>query len=244
MSTWTSDALLSLRRPWAPGVAALCLMVLGGCLAPGDAGARRGFAAPEAEAPAPVRRIAFYDGQVVVDGPAGYCVDTGSVRRRGASRFVLLARCTSLGAEVGEAADPAVITVSVLPFDARAEQPVAAALAAAQAPARVLEEIDGDGVALVHLADGGDAVVPGGDPRHWRAGMVINGHLVGIAAYAEAGGVVAGPAGRGVLVEMAERMRMLSPRMREDKAPSATAPDKTPDAPARKPSNPAKAIPG
>lgn len=229
MSTWTSDA----ARLRLPCLALAGVLALGGCVAPG--GGALGFGAGQpSETRAPVRRVAFYDGKVVIEGPPGYCIDTDSVRRNGGGRFVLLARCASLGADTGEDADPGVITVSVLPFDADVEPPRAAQIAAAQRPAGVLAEIDGEDVALVHLAQGGDAVVPGGDPRHWRAGMVVNGHLVGIAAYAEAGGVLAGNAGRAVLSDMAARLRALSPTMRRVPAPD-TAAD-----PARKPSTPAR----
>lgn len=207
-------------------VAAILLMSLGGCLAPGATGAGRAFrAAPDQPTRPAVQRVAFYDGEVVVSGPPGYCIDTDSAVRRGRSRFVLLASCASLGADDGGLVDPAVITVSVLPFDVGAEHPTAAQIAASQAPTPALALIDADGVSLVHLGVGGDAVVPGGDPRYWRAGMVINGHLLGIAAYTEEGGVLAGPAGRDVLINMAGALRALSPALRRVAEPPAAPTD-------------------
>lgn len=155
----------------------------------------------------PVREVALYDGAVVVSGPPGYCIDSSANRRRGSGRFVLLASCASLGSEPGPFVEPAVFTVSVLPHDAAAVAPTAAQLAGSVAPAEVLARHEAEGVSVIHLAHGGEQVLPGGDPRYWRAGLVVNGHLVGLAAYAPAGGTLAGPDGRRSLMRMARDLR-------------------------------------
>ncbi|GAW34569.1 hypothetical protein RA2_01619 [Roseovarius sp. A-2] len=155
--------------------------------------------------------VAFYDGDVTVTGPRGYCIDRGSVKRSPGGRFALLASCESLTAQAGIAVEPAVMTVAVLPRAGGAEQPSAAAMAEALGPEAVRGAEDGDGLALVHVARGGDKVLPGGDPSHWRASMVINGHLVGLAAYGPEGGTVAGTGGRVLLRDLAEAMRDASP---------------------------------
>ena len=106
---------------------------------------------------------------------------------------------------------PAVITVSVLPFDAKAEQPSAQDMRRSLAPSKALDLIDGDGISLIHLADGGDEGVPGGDARYWRASLLVNGHVVGLAAYGSQGSDVAGRGGRNLLIDMAEHIREASP---------------------------------
>jgi hypothetical protein len=164
-------------------------------------------AAGEAGPDDALRAVAFYDGDVTVTGPRGYCVDRSSIKSNPGGRFALLASCESLTEQAGIAVAPAVMTVSVLPRAGGAEQPSAAAMAEALGPEAVRSAEDHDGLALVHVAGGGDTVLPGGDPAHWRASLVINGHLVGLAAYGPAGGVVAGPEGRRLLRGLAEAMR-------------------------------------
>ncbi len=221
MSTWTSDITGSARA----ALLGALILPLAGCLGegggtPGAMGFLSGGAAP-----APLRRIALYDGAVVVAGPPGYCIDGRAVRRGRAGNFVLLASCAQLSGSEALSVDPAMITVSVLSYTAGVTQPTAAQITRSAAPARALRELDGDGVSLVHLDSGGDAAVPGGDPRYWRAGMVVNGHLIGLAIYGGKGSAVAGDAGLNVLMEMAETLREESP----ERAPAA--PD-SPDAPA------------
>ncbi|WP_206019296.1 hypothetical protein [Roseovarius spongiae] len=163
----------------------------------------------------------FYGGAVVVSGPAGYCVDRRTVRRRAGGGFALLTTCAALSDEAAPPASPAVITVSVLPFDATARQPRASEIAARFAPVKPLAARDGKGIALLHLPQGGDRGVPGGDPRYWRASMVVGGHLVGLAAYGRRGSAVAGPEGGALLRDLAARIRAASPPA----APPAAAAD-------------------
>jgi hypothetical protein len=169
-----------------------------------------------------LRAVAFYDGDVTVTGPRGYCIDRGSIKQSPGGRFALLASCESLTEQAGIAVEPAVMTVAVLPRTRDAEQPSSAAMAEALGPEAVRRTEDGDGLALVHVARGGDEVLPGGDPAHWRASLVINGHLVGLAAYGPEGGTVAGDRGRDLLRDLAEAMRDASP-IREAPAARSTA---------------------
>ena len=203
MSIWTCKILRL-------GATASMAAVLAGC-SPTTGGGTVGLLSPSTEISAPVRSAALFDGAVVVAGPPGYCIDPNSVRQRAGSSFALLASCTSLTGSADLNVDPAVLTVSVLAFEAEAQQPPATDIAKSMSPAKVLEEIDGDGVSLVHFATGGSGGVPGGDPRYWRAGMVINGHVVALAAYGPAGSKVATTRGRVLLMDMAEALRDESP---------------------------------
>ncbi len=160
-----------------------------------------------AEAP---RRAAFYGGDVVVAGPTGYCVDPKSVQRRATSGFVLLASCGHLSGAPSGRVPAAVITVSILPRDARAQAPTAAQLAGPWRNAGVAQQADQGGVAMIQVARGGDSLLPQGDPRHWRGAMLINGHLIGLAVYGEAGAQVSGEAGKALLAGAARAMRSAS----------------------------------
>lgn len=156
-------------------------------------------------------RIELFRGAVVVAGPRGYCIDRQSLRRNATGAFVLIASCESLTGKAGQPVAPAVMTVSVVPDTQGAAPPSAASLAALARPADVLQSAEADGLSVVQLASGGDRLLPMGDPRHWRGGMVINGHIIGLAVYGPAGSAVSGDAGRALLTALAETLRRLSP---------------------------------
>lgn len=198
MSIWTSEQgrVRAMARRTLLG---LGMMALAGCLA-APAGKPQAMAA-----------VAFHEGAVVVTGPRGYCVDAASVRRGASGSFALLASCASLGQTGGVYADPAVMTVSVLPRAASAQAPDAQAMARALAPAKVRVAPEKDGLAVVQVMQGGDAALPGGDPVHWRAGLVINGHLVGLAVYGPEGQGVSGSEGQALLQALARAIRAASP---------------------------------
>ncbi|QIE46637.1 hypothetical protein G5B38_14505 [Pseudohalocynthiibacter aestuariivivens] len=209
MSIWTSSR---------PALALAAVLPLAACLAAGDQG-QIGFRAAGGNKAEPLKRAAFFRGDVVVEGPAGYCVDSKSVRRAASSGFALLTSCAVLADDPSHSVTPAVITVSILPANPDAQQPSAAEISAGLAPVRALAEIDGDGISLVQLAQGGDAGVPGGDPRYWRASMIVNDHFVGLAAYGRVGSSVAGRDGMHLLIDMAEHMREASPSLQKRAPP-------------------------
>lgn len=200
MSIWTSEQG-RVRAHAFRTLLGLGMMALAGCLA-----------VPVEKKPQAIAAVAFYDGDVVVTGPRGYCVDAASVRRGASGSFALMASCVSLGQTGGVYADPAVMTVSVLARAASTQKPDAQAMARALAPAKVRVAQDDEGLALVQVMQGGDAALPGGDPVHWRAGLVINGHLVGLAVYGPAGQGVSGSDGQALLQALARAMRAASPK--------------------------------
>lgn len=182
---------------------AVCLaagLPLAACLGSGDA-----------ESPQEaLRAVAFHDGAVMVTGPRGYCIDRASINRDAGGRFALLASCESLTGQPGITVAPAVMTVAVLPRGTAAAQPDATAMAAALGPDAVRRSEEGDGITLVQVTNGGETILPGGDPSHWRASMMINGYIVGLAAYGPNGGDIAGPRGRDLLRDLAEAVRAAS----------------------------------
>jgi hypothetical protein len=209
------------------------VLLLGGCLGEGTAQGM-GFLSPKVKGESggasaavtrpmrkPLARASLAGGRVVVAGPRGYCIDPGTLKTRPTGGFALLAACGALGAETGHFAEPVLMTVQVQPRLLNPEAPDTAAMTAALAPARVLRQEDGDGVSLVQVGEGGDKALPGGDPRHWRGAMVINGHLVGLAVYAPESSPMAGKDGRGLILALAEALREASPV--KDYTPRAAA---------------------
>lgn len=154
--------------------------------------------------------MAFYDGAVTVAGPAGYCIDRASIKSDAGGRFALLASCESLTGQPSFAVEPAVMTVAVLPRADATAAPDATAMTDAVGRDTVRRAEEGDGITLVQVAHGGETVLPGGDPRHWRAGMMINGHVVGLAAYGPRDGEIAGPRGGALLRDLADSLRTSS----------------------------------
>jgi hypothetical protein len=51
--------------------------------------------------------------------------------------------------------------------------------------------------------EGGETVLPGGDPRHWRGTRVVGGHLASLALYAPEGSALTGREGRLLLGDLA-----------------------------------------
>ncbi len=206
MFTWISNRI-------TPGLAFAVFLLLAGCMGEGTEGGL-GFLNPPqtaASGPPPFKQVSLFRGNVVIEGPPGYCIDRQSLRRGADGGFALIASCESLTGAIGTKVAPAVITVSVLPRRLGATQPTAAGLAALAAPARALVLDDGDGISLVQLSQGGNTALADGDPRYWRGGMLINGHVVGLAVYGPKGSKLAGADGRRLMMGMAETLRELSP---------------------------------
>ena len=142
---------------------------------------------------------------MILTAPRGYCLDPRSLRRSG-GRVALLASCESLTGTPGISVLPALMTVSVVP-EGDAGAPSPEGLARAVAPARTASGGMRDGLAHVQVLSGGEAVLPGGDPRHWRGARAVAGHLAGLALYAPKGSPLAGPEGRGLLRALSDGLQ-------------------------------------
>jgi len=158
-----------------------------------------------------LRKVSLYEGDVVVRGPGGYCIDRRTLRKRADGGFALLASCETLSGLRGQDVEPVVMTVSVMPDTPGATRPGADQIAALMAPAEVLARHETADVAMVQFASGGDGVLPNGDPRHWRGGMRLNGHVIGLALYARKGSALAGKDGRALIADLARTIRRSSP---------------------------------
>jgi len=156
----------------------------------------------------PLKAISLFSGDIVLSAPEGYCIDKSSLRQRAEGSFVLLASCESLTGKRGRNVPLAVMTVSVLPASDAAKLPTPDELAGGLVP---LEKMQRKTLSLVYLPRGGDKFVPGGDPRHWRAGMALNGHMIGLAVYGLAGSAASREMGKRLIIGLAAGLRRKSP---------------------------------
>ncbi|SHL37650.1 hypothetical protein SAMN05443432_101296 [Roseovarius litoreus] len=223
MSTWTFDGPAARRMVRRAFVLGVCLS-LAGCVI-----------APQTRSQSDVlQQVALYDGEVVVSGPPGYCIDGAHIRRGASGAFVPMASCESLTGTPGVPVQAALMTVSVLPrTGAPAQRPTAQEIAASMAPIEALDVIDGPDLSMVRFAMGGGQLLPGGDPRYWRGGMVINGHLLGLSVYGPAGSSLAGTDGRRLLSDLAQALQAGSPDLvlvSASESATSEPPAQTPDA--------------
>lgn len=177
----------------------LMVLPLAACLGSGDT-----------DAP-PLREVALWQGRVVVTAPEGYCIDRQSLQRGPQAGFVLIAGCAGLTGQPGATVAPAVLTVSVLPRGDLSNAPDAQDLAELVQDADILQSGVAEGLSYVQLSSGGAALIPLGDPRHWRAGMAVAGHPVGLAVYGPEGSAIAGQQGLDLLRTLAAAIRGAPP---------------------------------
>ncbi len=164
------------------------------------------------ELPAPLAQVALVGGDVVVRGPAGYCIDPTTVRQQAQRGFALIASCRILsGGKTGDPVPPVLTTVTAGPLADGADLPSPAALAASADAPLLGGETAADFVAA-HVGAGGDSLLSGGDKRHWRAAFRQNGRLVGLALYAPKGSPLAGADGAAMLSEVRASIAAASAR--------------------------------
>lgn len=160
----------------------------------------------------PLQQAALEEGAVVVGGPGGYCIDPVTLERRAGRGFAVLASCQILSdGESGGFVDPMMLTVTVGPVEGAAALPSPETMAAEAGQRVIAGGGVVDGLSLVHLAAGGNRVLPEGDPRHWRGAFRLNGRLVLMALYAPKDGTLAGRDGAAMLQAVRARITRLSP---------------------------------
>jgi hypothetical protein len=208
MSTWISE-----RGARRGALCAALLLALPGCLALGPQRPQK-----------PLTEATLGTGAVRLSAPRGYCIDGSSLRRLARNGgFALLAPCTQLTGTPGMAAAPALMTVSVMPQGRDPAPPDAKALAAAISPAPIGAQGQAAGLAYVQVMEGGETVLPGGDPRHWRGTRVVGGHLASLALYAPEGSALTGREGRLLLGDLAAGLSVSAEPLTHPKADTTAA---------------------
>lgn len=207
-----------------------------------EAPAQRGFLAglltpgstvKEADQSRALARVRLARGDVVVTAPDGYCIDPTNLGNTARSSFALIASCQVLNeSTAGRAVVPLVMTVTVGPRGADT-LPGAADLAHSL-QTDLLDSNQASDHVLAHLATGGDARMAGGDPRHWRGALQVNGHLVGLALYAPRGSDAAGSGGGPILLDLVTSISDDSPArapLVQARAQTQPSPDRSQTAP-------------
>jgi len=206
MSAWISDlparcvqaaALLALSAcAHLPDLPALPRIGLPD-LALGDFGLIGGGSGP------PPRRMAVAHGQVVIDGPRGFCIDREvSADQAGTSALVVLSGCRALGGGLfsPRPAHPALLTAAVAPLDRDIDlvaaapmlerffaSPAGRAALSRQGDAATVtigeQRLEGDAW-LIHLSDMAPFTWGEVQLAYWRALLMLGGRMVTLSVLA------------------------------------------------------------
>ncbi|MBU2981600.1 hypothetical protein KO498_07200 [Lentibacter algarum] len=207
----------SSARKIRAAIALAAVLLLPACLAESTA-SNQDAARPFAFGSRTLVATSIVPDRVTAKGPRGYCVDKRSVKTGRASGFAMLAPCAALGGKPTGSEEPVLLTIQAQPKGLQAASTTAAGLAEAFAGHGTVHKETGDGLSLVQLQSGGDAIVPNGEPKHWRATLAFNGYLVGLAVYSEKGGAAANKRGKALLLAFAEEVLEASPLYSADPA--------------------------
>ena len=141
-------------------------------------------------------------GSVLLVAPDGYCVDRRGLR----ARFVLMARCDTLGAaELAGTAPLGLITVSFSAVGQTSALPAPEITAAALTLSEVA--VVENGADLVVYRATGPAPTREVDTRHWRATALVQRQLLSIALFGPKNGRTVSDEGLGILRALVERTR-------------------------------------
>lgn len=171
-------------------------------------GGGAGSAPREAKA---LSRATLGDGDIVLEGPKGWCIEPASLKSRRGNNFASLAGCYALTqGRVGAPVPYGILTVAISAPRQPGNIDASRALREAVSDDRVLSSRRADGVALVHLVPETAASEAGiGDP-HWRGVFVQGRRVVVLAAYGPKGGAMSQGEGGTLLLALADRIRTLS----------------------------------
>lgn len=198
-------------------------MALAGCL--GGTGVsldapRLGRAAPDT--------VKVAGGDIVVGGPAGYCVDRRGSRLFGAPAFVLLASCASISGEAADAAPnaPGLLTASVdqrtdnVPSatefrDVLTSETGRATLArdGRASSVTILERDILDGALILKLRDTSANPTPGLEAAYWRGLFALNGRLITVTVNGFDVRPMGTDTGRAKLIGFIRRIQAESPAL-------------------------------
>lgn len=172
------------------------------------------FDNPSEETPEPrkaLSRATLGKGDIILEGPRGWCIEPSSLNSRRGSNFASLAGCHALTeGRVGSPVPYGILTVAVSAPRPAGDVDISEALAQAVAGERILSTSRVDGVALVHIAPTRATTETGlGDPQ-WRGVFVQGRRVVALAAYGPQDGAIAQGEGGTLLIALANRIRELS----------------------------------
>jgi len=210
--------------PALRGVVALgVLLSLAGCtFAPGGGGVLRATGAADP----PPTRMAVAQGNVMIAGPRGFCIDRdASAERKGGGALTVLSACRAMGGGLfaPRPAHDAVLTAAVAapgPGPALdtastgleayfASQTGRAALSRSGKAdtVTVLESLPSDGALLLHLTDTAPFAWGAVQPDYWRALLAVGGRTVTVSVLARPDAGLPREAGLSLLRDFMASMR-------------------------------------
>ncbi|MFQ5439208.1 MAG: hypothetical protein ACE5DK_10325, partial [Paracoccaceae bacterium] len=190
MSTWISDKHRILML-----VAAIAAAGLSACTS-----SRMGDGLSGAAPFASRTTIKVASGEVVIEGPKGFCVDNASSKTSGDAAFVVLGNCRVVSPET-RAREPevkALLTASVTPA-AQDAKTVAGSQASMDrffrseagrralsrdsdpSTVRILDSFQRDDAYFLRAADTSNAIVPGASDEYWRSYFDLDGQIVSVS---------------------------------------------------------------
>jgi hypothetical protein len=212
----TGPKTMSIAKHWTSKAAAALLLLVAGCT---------GVSAP--------RSMSVAAGRVVIEGPAGYCIDTNGSRDTTAGTFVLLGSCDSISGVSTQPRPqaPAVLTAAVSAgtsgagiagsekrlaryFESRAGRAALSRSGKART-VTILGHHDGDGAFFLHLSD--SSARP--DPTvSWRVLFDLNGHIVTLSVVGLPGRPISARHSEALLRAFIAQVRAASPHPAGGKA--------------------------
>lgn len=175
------------------------------------------------------QKLTVADGDVVVMGPDGYCIDRPAARDGGATAFVLLASCRALTRK-GNAPQPrvqALLTASIT-----GATPAGAGLASQQGrmksffsseagraalardgraeSVKISEMFASNGAFFIRASDSSEGVAPGLSSSYWRAIFDVNGRMVTASVVPFADRPISDDAGKSILLNFTGRIQAAS----------------------------------
>lgn len=178
---------------------AVCLLLCAGLAACGGRGGGIGLGPRPAPAPA---EIAVTSEQIVITGPAGYCVDPTSTRNSDDTGFVLLGNCAAIAnsRRAGQPVVPAVLTAAVSEpseggrladslfdlegfFRSDDGRRLLSRSGEAETVAVLDAMVDGE-VFLLHATDSSAGAIEGVQSDYWRAYMDVGTRIATLSVIA------------------------------------------------------------
>lgn len=151
-------------------------------------------------------------GDIVLEGPPGWCIEPRSLKAHRKDNFASLAGCHALTqGRTGTPVMAGIVTVTISARRPAGDVTTSDALAQAVAGEPILAQTEREGVALVHLRPRQAATETGPGEPHWRGVFVHGARIVALAAYGPQDGAVSGAEGGRLLSAIAARIRDLSP---------------------------------
>jgi hypothetical protein len=186
MNTWTSKGPLTIL---------LCLALAACKIGPGEGGAQKTLPT----------QVLMLNGAAHLAAPEGYCIDTRSLKRA----FALMARCDAMGAGAGNPGAPlGLITASFIAAGEGHPLPAAEEIAATAGAVRVNENVQSDGIVLLHAE--GPAPLADLSPVHWRGAARAGDAMMAVAVYGPPGSATTGAEGKRLATELIKRTQALT----------------------------------